>query len=402
MIARVDEHEDLRVRAREWIRAHHPGDPGWKLPQSALEVADDRQFRWLQDWQRKLYDAGFVGAEWPREFGGGGKPRGSQRVIDQELARGHAPFLLNLVALSWAGPVILRYGSESQKKRFLGPLLRCDEIWCQGFSEPGAGSDLASLRARAAKSGTDWVIDGHKVWTTLGRYADWCILLARTDEAAVKHAGISYFLAPMKVPGVEVLPLVKMTGEGGFNQVIWSQARIPSDSLIGREGQGWEIAMATLQFERGAAEGSAGGQGGGGGEQVAGLARLAQSLERDGRPALEDPVVRDRLTQFWIEETALRANAARGRVPGLVADRPEALPLQSKLASSEHGQALADFACELLGPAAGLWIGDPHVPLNAEWQRSYLNSFAMTIAGGTSEILRNILGERVLGQPKTR
>ena len=403
MIARVDEHESLRAEVREWIRANHPGDPGWKLPQSALEVADDRQFQWLRDWQRKLYDAGYVGAEWPSEYGGAGKPRGTQRVIDQELARGRAPFLLNLVALSWAGPVILRFGTEAQKKKFLRPLLRCDEVWCQGFSEPGAGSDLASLRTRAVRSGSEWVIDGHKVWTTLGRYADWCILLARTDESAVKHAGISYFLAPMKVPGVEVQPLVKLTGEGGFNQVIWSAARIPVEALIGREGQGWEIAMATLQFERGAAEGSAGGQFvGGPGEQVASLARLAQSLERDGRPALADPVVCDRLTAFWIEETALRANAARARIPGLVADRPEALPLQSKLASSEHGQALADFACELEGSGAALWIGDPHAPANAEWQRSYLNSFAMTIAGGTSEILRNILGERVLGQPKTR
>jgi alkylation response protein AidB-like acyl-CoA dehydrogenase len=401
MIGAVDEHEGLRAEVRDWIRANHPGDPGWKLPQSALEVADDRQFHWLQDWQRRLYDAGWVGAEWPSEFGGGGRPRGAQRVIDQELARGRAPFLLNLVALSWAGPVILRYGSESQKRRLIRPLLRCDEIWCQGFSEPGAGSDLASLRTRALRDGDEWTIEGHKVWTTLGRYADWCILLARTDDAGAKHAGISYFLAPMKRPGVEVQPLVKMTGEGGFNQVIWNRVRIPGDSLLGREGQGWEIAMATLQFERGAAEGSAGGQGSGS-EQVAALVRLARGLERDGAPALADPVVRDRLTDFWIQETALRANAARARVPALVSDRPEALPLMSKLASSEHGQALSDFACELLGGDAGLWIGDPHVPANAEWQRSYLNSFAMTIAGGTSEILRNILGERVLGLPKTR
>ena len=401
MIGAVDEHEALRAELREWIRSNHPGDPGWKLPQSALEVAEDRQFDWLRDWQRRLYDAGWVGAEWPSEFGGGGRPRGTQRVIDQELARGRAPFLLNLVGLSWAGPVILRYGTESQKKRLIRPLLRCDEIWCQGFSEPGAGSDLASLRTRATRAGADWAIEGHKVWTTLGRYADWCILLARTDEAGAKHAGISYFLAPMKLPGVEVQPLVKMTGEGGFNQVIWSGARIPGDSLLGREGQGWEIAMATLSFERGASEGSAGGQGGGA-EQVAALVRLLRGLERDGGAVLSDPVVRDRLSAFWIDETALRANAARARVPALVSDRPEALPLMSKLASSEQGQALSDFACELLGGDAGLWIGDPHVPANAEWQRSYLNSFAMTIAGGTSEILRNILGERALGLPKTR
>ncbi len=388
--------EALRSEVRAWIAANHPGDPGWKLPQSALEVAEDRQFDWLRAWQRKLYDAGYVGAEWPGEYGGGGRERGAQRVIDQELGRARAPFLLNVVALSWAGPVILRYGTEAQKRKFIQPLLRADEIWCQGFSEPGAGSDLASLRSTATRSGDAWRIDGHKVWTTLGRYADWCILLARTDAGAVKHAGISYFLAPMKIPGVVVQPLVKMTGEGGFNQVIWADASIPADALLGREGQGWELATATLQFERGAAEGSAGGSGGAG-EQVARVAALARTLGRD-----TDPLVADRLAAFWIQETGLRANAQRSRIPGLVSDRPEALPLMQKLTSTELSQALSDFACELEGEAAGLWIDDPGALQNAEWQRTYLNSFAGTIAGGTSEILRNILGERVLALPKTR
>ena len=388
--------EELRAEVRAWIAANHPGEPGFKLPQGPLEVESDRQFHWLRDWQRKLYDAGYVGAEWPTEYGGGGRARGSQRVIDQELTRGRAPFLINIVALSWAGPMILRYGTEAHKRKFIAPLLRCDEIWCQGFSEPGAGSDLASLRTSAMREGDSYRIDGHKVWTTLGRYADWCILLARTDPASAKHAGISYFLAPMKVPGVEVLPLVKMTGEGGFNQVIYSGARVPADLLLGRESQGWELATATLQFERGAAEGSAGGMGGGG-EQVARAVALTRTVGRDA-----DPVVRDRLAAFWIHETALRANAQRSRVAGLVSDRPESLPLMQKLTSSEHTQALADFACELQGEAAGLWLGDPNALENAEWQRTYLNSFAGTIAGGTSEILRNILGERVLGLPKTR
>ena len=388
--------EALRSEVRAWIGANHPGDPGWKLPQSALEVAEDRQFDWLRAWQSKLYDAGYVGAEWPREYGGGGCERGSQRVIDQELGRARAPFLLNVVALSWAGPVILRYGTDAQKAKFIRPLLRCDEIWCQGFSEPGAGSDLASLRTTAVRDGDAWVIDGHKVWTTLGRYADWCILLARTDPAAVKHAGISYFLAPVKIRGVEVQPLLKMTGEGGFNQVIWDGAQIPADALLGREGQGWEIATATLQFERGAAEGSAGGSGGGS-DQVTRVGALARRLGR-----VADPVVRDRLADFWIQETALRANSQRSRSPGLVSDRPEALPLMQKLAGSELTQSLADFACELEGDGAALWIGDPDAIDNAEWQRTYMNSYAMTIAGGTSEILRNILGERVLGLPKTR
>ena len=388
--------EALRAEVRAWIEANHPGDPGFKLPQSPLEVAEDRQFDWLRAWQRNLYDAGYIGAEWPREYGGGGRERGTQRVIDAELGRARAPFLLNVVGLSWAGPMILRYGTEAQKRAFIQPLLRCDEIWCQGFSEPGAGSDLASLRTTAKRAGDSWQIDGHKVWTTLGRYADWCILLARTDPSAVKHAGISYFLAPMKIPGVEVVPLVKMTGEGGFNQVIWGGARIPAHALLGREGQGWEIATATLQFERGAVEGSAGGSGGVS-EQVARVTTLARTLGRDA-----DPIVRDRLAAFWIEETGLRANAQRARNPGLVSDRPEALPLMQKLTASEHTQALSNFACELEGDAAGLWIGDPSALENAEWQRTYMNSFAGTIAGGTSEILRNILGERVLGLPKTR
>ncbi len=212
----------------------------------------------------------------------------------------------------------------------------------------------------------------------------------------MRHAGISYFLAPMKVPGVEVLPLVKMTGEGDFNQVIWSDARIPADALLGRAGQGWEIATATLQFERGAAEGSAGGSGGGG-EQVGRVAALARAQSRDA-----DPVVRDRLADFGIRETALRANAQRAQVATLVCDRPEALPLMQKLTASELTQALADFACELEGFAAGLWIGDPGAIENADWQRRYMSSFAMTIAGGASQTLRNILGERALGLPKTR
>jgi alkylation response protein AidB-like acyl-CoA dehydrogenase len=281
-------------------------------------------------------------------------------------------------------------------------ILSCEDIWCQGFSEPGAGSDLAGLRATAARDGDDWVIDGHKVWTTLGRYADWCILLARTDPTAARHAGISYFLAPMRVPGVEVLPLVKMTGEGGFNQVIFTGARIPGDTLLGRPGQGWALAMATLQFERGAAEGSAGGSGFGGEGQVARLVGLARGLARDGGVALDDPVVRDRLAALSIRETALRYGAQRARIPGLVADRPDALPLMQKLVSSELAQDVAELACELEGTRAGLWIGDPLAPENAEWQRSYMNSFAGTIAGGTSEILRNVLGERVLRLPKSR
>jgi alkylation response protein AidB-like acyl-CoA dehydrogenase len=393
----ADELEELRARVREWLRANLPPAPPFALPRNALTVHSDEQMAWLRAWQARLYDAGFVGAEWPTQYGGRDLPRGAQRTIDAELARAGAPFLVNNVALAWAGPMILHYGNEAQRQRFLAKLLRADEIWCQGFSEPGSGSDLASLRTRAVRDGDAYLIDGHKVWTSLGRFADYMILLARSDPAAPKHAGISYFLSPMRAPGIEVRPLVKFTGEGGFNQVIFTRARIPAGALLGREGQGWELATATLSFERGASEGSAGSSGVGG----SGLGEIL-ALLRSAPPALRgDAVVRDRLAALAIEATALRFNAARARMPGLSADRPQALPLMAKLAGSEHTQRLTDLGVELLGASASLWK-DPAVAESGEWTHSYFNSYIGTIAGGTSEILRNVLGEKVLGLPKSR
>ncbi|MFI5319045.1 MAG: acyl-CoA dehydrogenase family protein [Myxococcota bacterium] len=393
----ADELDDLRARLREWLRANLPPAPPFALPQNALTVHDERQLEWLRGWQARLYDAGFVGAEWPAQYGGRGAPRGAQRTIDQELARAGAPFLVNNVALAWAGPMILHYGSEPQRQRFLAKLLRADEIWCQGFSEPGSGSDLASLRTRAVRDGGEYAIDGHKVWTSLGRFADYVILLARTDPSAVKHAGISYFLAPMRVPGVEVRPLTKLTGEGGFNQVIFTNARIPADALLGREGQGWELATATLSFERGASEGSAGASGMGG----VGIADLI-ALLRAAPPALrDDAALRERFAALAIEASALRWNAARVRVPGLSADRPLSLPLMAKLTGTEHAQRVAEFGLELSGLAATLGR-DAAAPGAGEWANAYFNTYAGTIAGGTSEILRNVLGERVLGLAKSR
>ena len=390
--------ERFREELRRWLGANLPARPDFALPQNALTVTTEAQLEWLRAWHHRLYDAGYVGTEWPEAYGGRGLARGHQRVVDQETARAGAPFLVNNVALAWAGPIILHHGTEAQKRRYLSKLLACEEIWCQGFSEPEAGSDLASLQTRARRDGDAFVIDGHKVWTSLGQFADHMILLARTDPAAAKHAGISYFLAPMRVPGVEVRPLVKLTGEGGFNQVLLHEARIPADTLLGREGEGWKLAVATLSFERGASEGSGGASDMGGGN-VDDLLALARRL---GPAVTGDPVLRDRLAAFVVEATALRLNAERARIPGLVADRPMALPLMSKLAGSEHAQRLADFGCELQGSAASLWPGDPDALDEGLWPKAYLHSFALTIAGGTSEILRNPLGEKVLGLPKSR
>jgi alkylation response protein AidB-like acyl-CoA dehydrogenase len=390
----------FRAACRSWLEANKPPDPGFTLPQSMLAVGTREQFDYLREWQRQLYHAGYVGTEWPSEYGGRGLPPGTQRIVDQEMTRARVPFLVNAIGLAWAGPTILRYGTEAQKQRFIAPLLAGDEIWCQGFSEPEAGSDLASLRTRARREGDAYVINGHKVWTTLGHFADYMILLARTDPDAAKHGGISYFLAPMKVAGISVQPLVKMTGEGGFNQVVFSDVLIPRAALLGQEGQGWEIAVTTLSFERGAAEGSGGGSGAA--ELVQRLVRLARGLMREGRPVLDDPLCRDRIAAFAIVEHAMRYGVQRAQIPELITERPLALPLMRKLVQSELAQDAADFACELQGYAASLWVGDREAIEAAEWQRMYLNSFGVTIGGGTSEILRNILGERVLGLPKSR
>ncbi|MEB2311923.1 MAG: acyl-CoA dehydrogenase family protein [Sorangiineae bacterium] len=392
----------FRREVRDWLEAERPPAPGFKLPQTFLEVESDAQLEYLRDWQRKVYDAGYLGFDVPEEYGGRGVDPARHRVVAQELVRARAPFFLNFIGLNWAGPVILAFGSEAQKRRFLPPLLRADELWCQGFSEPGAGSDLASLTTRASRSERGWQVDGHKVWTTLAHAASFMILLARTDPSVNKYAGLTFFLMPMTVPGVTVQPLVKLSGEGGFNQVLFDAAVAPPDAVLGAEGQGWEVAMATLLFERGAAEGSARERTASLLEQLERLLQLARATLRDGRPASEDPRLRDRIAELYIQAHAMGHSAARSAVAGLVAERPMALPLMSKLVASEWNQRLAELACEILGEDAALSLDDPHAPFAGEWPRAFMNSFGMTIGGGTSEILRNILGERVLGLPKSK
>jgi alkylation response protein AidB-like acyl-CoA dehydrogenase len=392
----------FRNEVQGFIEKTKPARPRFKLPQTFLEVESREQFDYLRAWQAAVYDAGYLGFDVPAEYGGARVDAERKRIVDQELSRARAPFFVNFLALTWVAPTILTFGSEAQKKRMLRPLLRADEIWCQGFSEPGAGSDLASLETRAVRTGDGWDVTGHKVWTTLAHFAKWMILLARTDPDANKYAGLSYFLFPMDTSGVTVQPLVKMTGEGGFNQVRFDRAPMPADSLLGEEGQGWQIALTTLMFERGAAQGSARERSTALLEQLKRLLALARKTPRDGRPAVTDPVLRDRIAALWIEAHAIGLSGMRGGVEGLAGERPLALPLMNKLVSSEWNQRLTELACELLGADAALWLGDERAPDGGEWPRAFMNSFGMTIGGGTSEILRNILGERVLGLPKSK
>ncbi len=390
---------EFRREVEAWFRDNRPPDPGFLLPESFMEVGNEAQFAYLRDWQRKIYEAGYLGMAWPAAYGGGGRPQAYQDIVNAEMARQKLPFVPNTIGLNWAGPLILAIGSEADKQRYIRGILNADDIWCQGFSEPDQGSDLANTQTRAIRDGDDYVVNGSKIWTSLGSHAKYMILLARTNPEQRRYGGLSYFLVPMQVPGIEARPIRKLTGEYGFNQTFFNDARIPASCLMGQEGDGWKIAMTTLTFERGASGGQAGGlarvsMG------VGDVVDLALRSRRDGRPAVEDPFVRDQLVRFLIEDQGDQLCAARAAIPALCSERPDAIALSGKLRVTEHRRRMTQFALSLQGANAARWIGDADAVEGGKWQRAYLNSFASTIGGGTSQIQANIIGERVLGLPK--
>lgn len=397
-----DSLDAFRGEVQAWLDENAPtAPPGVKLPDSFMEVGTPEQFAVLQAWQRAVYDAGYLGMAWPEAYGGHGRPLALQHIVTEEMARRNLPFMVNIIGLMWAGPVILEFGTEEQKRRYLPPLLRGDEIWCQGFSEPDNGSDLANVQTTAVRDGDDYILRGTKIWTSLGTEARHMILLARTDPlAGSKYKGLTFFLAPVDVPGVEKRPIRKMTGEFGFNETHFDDARIPASCVLGDEGQGWMLAMATLAFERGAAERTAGGL-----DMVVlrtrALVEMARECRRDGRPAIEDPLIRDALTRLIVEERAMSLNHERKRIEALNQDHPLAIDTMNKLMISEFRRRLSRFAVSLQGEAAKLYVGDPHAYEDGDWQRHYMNAYSATIGGGTSQIQMNIIGERVLGLDKS-
>ncbi|HUH04570.1 MAG TPA: acyl-CoA dehydrogenase family protein [Kofleriaceae bacterium] len=400
--AESPELREYRAEVRAWLSHNAPPRPDFLLPQSFLEVETTQQFDYLREWQQQVYAAGYLGFGFPAQYGGLGTDPARQAIVSQEMSRAGTPFMVNLIGLQWAGPTILTFGTEAQKARLIRPLLAAEEIWCQGFSEPAAGSDLASLQTRAVPDGAGgWRVTGHKVWTTLAHVSRWMILLARTNPEGNKYEGLSYFLFPMDAPGVTIEPLVKMTGEGGFNQVVFDDAPMPAESLLGELGQGWKVAITTLLFERGASDSNNRDRS----EDAAMFDKvlaLAKTIVRDGRAMIDDPVIRARLDDLWIDTEAVRIGGIRSGVSGLCGDHPMALPMMHKLVFSELLQKATRLACDILGPEASLWMGDANAPEGAEWPRGLMNSYGFTIGGGTSEIQRNILGERVLGLPKSK
>jgi alkylation response protein AidB-like acyl-CoA dehydrogenase len=344
----------------------------------------------LREWSRRLHEAGYAGLTWPAEYGGGGKSYTHQAILLEEMARAEAPPHVGVIGLGMAGPTIIAHGSDAQKARHLEPILSADEIWCQGFSEPGAGSDLAGVRTSARLDGDRFVVDGQKVWSSFAHIADWCLLLARSDPDSQRHAGLTYLIVDMRSAGVEVRPLRQITGEAEFNEIFFSGVEVPAENTLGDVGQGWQVAMTTLLHERGTL----------GFALTAALEVNVRKLVDLARDRGATPLQRDAIAREWIESQALRLTAYRSLtqlvrtgIPG-----PEGSIL--KLHWSEANQRLTKLALELLGSDAPLAGGN--AAYGGFWQHAQLRSRGNTIEAGTSEILRNIVAERVLGLPRSR
>ena len=278
----------FRDELRTWLESNHPG----KEPEG-----DEGSFQFRRDWQRALNDAGWAGLSWPQEYGGRGATLVEQAIFNEEIVRARAPQLANVLGLAMGGPTVIAHGSEDQRERYLPPILSAEEIWCQGFSEPDSGSDLASVKTRAVRDGDGWVVTGQKVWTTFAHHAKWCMLVARTDPEAPKHKGLTYFLMDMEQEAVQVRPLRQITGESEFNELFIEEARIPDENIIGGEGNGWGVAITTLMHERATlAFGLQVGVKLAFGE----LLERARSKELNGASAAEDPLIRDRLAQLYV------------------------------------------------------------------------------------------------------
>jgi alkylation response protein AidB-like acyl-CoA dehydrogenase len=370
------------------------------LPKKKLETMEERKA-----WHRKMYEAGFIGMGWPKAYGGQEARPMEQAIVGAEMARVNAPAPMNGLGIGIVGPTIIHHGTEEQKKRFIQKILSAEELWCQLYSEPNAGSDLASLRTKAERDGDEFIINGQKVWTSGGYNADWGLLLARTDPDASKHQGITCILLDMHAPGVTVRPLKQISGSSEFCEVFFDNVRVSADNVVGEMNRGWQIAQTTLSYERG-------------GNLLSRVTRLqamfarlvevAQKLERNGRPALEDPLVRQRMGQIYSETEVLRYGALRllsklekGQRPG-----PEASI--SKLYYSELDKRAQELMQEILGPYGQLFDGaSADISLAGDddgeggsWVYSFVWSRAGTIYAGSNEIQKNIIGERVLGLPK--
>ena len=369
----------FRAELRAWVDANLPADK-----RGGRGGAQRFEDPFIREWSRKLFEAGYAGLTWPKEYGGEGAPYSFQAILYEELAAAQAPAHVGVIGLGMAGPTIIAHGTEEQKARYLQPILAAEEIWCQGFSEPDAGSDLAAARTRAERRDGVYVVNGQKVWSSFAHIADFCILVTQSDPDAARYQNLTYLLVDMHAPGVEVRPLRQITGEAEFNEIFFSDVEVPVENRLGDEGDGWQVAMTTLLHER-ATLGFA---------LTAALDTLFGRLLEEVPEREPGPHVRDALAREWIEVQALRftnyralSTYERTGVPG-----PEGSGV--KLRWSEANQRLTKLARELRGPDG--------IVEDGWWNHQQLRSRGNTIEAGTSEVLRNIIAERVLGLPRSR
>jgi len=388
--------EELRFRAelRTWLEANLPRGDRTSATREPATAAE--RVALAKAWQARLFEGGWAGITWPREYGGRGATILEQLIFNEECARVRAPDSINLaVALGLVGPTLIACGTLAQRQRFLPRILSGEEMWCQGFSEPNAGSDLAALKTRGEARGDEIVVTGQKIWTSFAQFADWCILVVRTDPQAPKHKGLTFLLVDMKSPGITVRPLVEMTGEAWFNEVFFDEVRVPRAHVVGEIDKGWQVVLTTLAYERGGSAPHVRLQ-----NELRSLVELARRRSGNGGRAAEDPNVRQGIAQLAIEVQIARFNAYRNvtairrtGIPG-----PEGSIL--KLFWSELEQRLMEAAFATLGPYGMLPAGEPRAVDGGLWVRELLWTRAATIYAGTSELQRNIIAQRVLGLPR--
>ncbi len=384
---------EFRAKAHAWLSQQvEPIDPDRVAPNMLGEREDDATIAAAKAWQAKKFDEGWAVLTWPKEFGGQGLGRMEQVIWNQEEAKFDTPPNIYTIGHGMLGPTIMAHGTPEQTERYIRDMARGQEVWCQLFSEPDAGSDLAALRTSAVRDGDEWVLNGQKIWSTGAQYSDWGMIVTRTDPNAVKHAGLTYFIVDMRSPGIEVRPIKQINGASGFNEVFFTDVRVPDANRLGKEGDGWRVAITTLMNER-VAIGAGSGAG-----RMRDLFNLAREVRRNGRPAIEDASVRQRLAQFYVTSKGLQYTGyrtlsalSRGATPG-----PEGSI--GKAVGAPLSQEIASFAMELQG-SMGAVLDSDVVPQDAVWQDAYLGAPGIRIAGGTDEILRNIIAERVLSLP---
>src|SRR5512143_3117483 len=391
----TEEQEAFRAELRGWLTANLTDDLRIEDPTDGRVAPDRETFERRREWQKRMYAAGWVGISWPKAYGGRGATLMEQVIYDEECFRARAPVLPGYSGIGMAGPTIIEWGTEEQKRRFLPRILGGDDIWCQGYSEPGAGSDLAGLRTRAEDRGDHFVVNGQKVWTSGAQFADWIYLLVRSDPAAPKHRGISYLLVDMRTPGITVRPLIQMTGDPGFNEVFFEDVRVPRKNLVGELHQGWLVANATLAHERNMLGATTRTQ-----QMFNSLLRLAQSCQRGGRPAADDPVMRQKLADLMIRVEAMKYHAFRQLTDVIKRRSPGIGASVNKLVSTELNHDIAALAMEIMGSYGTLARTSRHVVDRGSWPIEFMFTLGLIIGGGTSQIQKNIISERGLGMPR--